>query len=124
MSPVTCPLPIGKRAVSLLLKGLLVYDIIEQNYLSSYNVFGSFSIQELFTTHDEVKCTKFIFQSFIDCCVSMVLLLTTLTVMNIYVIRNTGLLGELECRLWNSKQLLWSLFLCSTWNLVSMTFER
>ena len=70
------------------------------------------------------KILLFIFQSLIDFAVSMVLLLSTLTVRDPYIIHNDGVLAWVECRMWNSKFLLWGLFKSSTWNLVVLTFER
>ena len=64
------------------------------------------------------------FQSLIDLAVSFVLLSTTLIINDPFKIHNTGILGLLECRLWNTKSLLWGLFKSSTWNLVALTFER
>ena len=63
-------------------------------------------------------------QSLIDLAVSFVLLLTTLTIKDHFKIHNNGILGWMECRLWNTKSLLWGLFKSSTWNLVALTFER
>ena len=37
---------------------------------------------------------------------------------------NFGLSGQLYCFLWNNKVILWSLFLCSTLNLVALNLER
>ena len=64
------------------------------------------------------------FQSLIDFAVSLVLLLSTLTVRDPYLIHNDGVLGWMECRMWNTKFLLWGLFKSSTWNLFVLTFER
>ena len=66
----------------------------------------------------------FPFQSLFDFMVSAILCLSKLTTKNIYGVYNVGILGELECRLWNTQLFLWSSFFCSTWNLVSMTYER
>ena len=53
-----------------------------------------------------------------------VLLLTTITVRDTQIIHNDGILATLECQLWNTKFLLWGLFIASTWNIVTMTIER
>ena len=63
-------------------------------------------------------------QSLLDLTVSTLLLLVTLTIKDKYLLRNTGLLGEIECRLWNTELFLWGLFDSSTWNLVVLTIER
>ena len=52
------------------------------------------------------------------------LLLTTVTIRDTHAIHHDGILGELECRLWNTQALLWGLFKSSTWNLVALTIER
>ena len=60
----------------------------------------------------------------IDFDVAVVLLFTTLTIEDQLILRSTGILASLECRLWNTQLLLWGFFLCSTWNIVALTFER
>ena len=40
------------------------------------------------------------------------------------MVHSSGILGDLECRLWNTEFLLWALFFASTWNIVCMTLER
>ena len=52
------------------------------------------------------------------------LFIDSVTVRDTYLIHHKGILGELECRLWNSQLLLWGFFVSSTWNLVTLTFER
>ena len=64
------------------------------------------------------------FQSILDFAVSSMLFIDSVTVGDTYLIHHKGILGELECRLWNSQLLLWGFFLSSTWNLVTLTFER
>ena len=63
-------------------------------------------------------------QSLLDFAVSVILLLKTLTVKNTNFIHNSGLHGEIECRLWNTELFLWGLIDSSTWNLVQITIER
>ena len=63
-------------------------------------------------------------QSLLDFAVSVILLLSTLTVKDPYKIHNDGIIGWMECRMWNTKFLLWGLFISSTWNIVALTFER
>ena len=63
-------------------------------------------------------------QSVIDLAVSVVLLLVTLSIKDTYSTRNSGILGFIECTMWNNQFLLWALFVLSTWNIVTMTFER
>ena len=63
-------------------------------------------------------------QSFVDVAASVVLLLSTLTIKDPYQVRNTGILASLECRLWNTEFLLWSLFIASTYHMIMMTVER
>ena len=60
----------------------------------------------------------------IDFAVSVVLLTSTITVKDPYKVHNVGILGWIECRVWNTKLLLWGLFTSSTWNIVVLTFER
>ena len=55
---------------------------------------------------------------------STVLLLTTLTIRDTYSLHNDGILGTIECVMWNTKFMLWGLFASSTWNIVALTFER
>ena len=63
-------------------------------------------------------------KSILDFAVSIVLLLLTLTVEDSYKVKNNGVLGWIECRLWNTEFLLWGLFGSSTWNIVLLTLER
>ena len=65
-----------------------------------------------------------LFQSCIDAAASVVLLSSTLTIKDPYQVRNTGFLGSLECRLWNTQFLMWSLFIASTYHMIIMTVER
>ncbi len=55
---------------------------------------------------------------------SVSLLLGTITIRDANSVHTTGLLGDVECLLWNTKFLLWGLFVSSTWNIVTLTFER
>ena len=66
----------------------------------------------------------FCFQSSIDVAASVVLLLSTLTIKDPYQVLNSGILASLECRLWNTEFLLWSLFIASTYHMIMMTVER
>ena len=66
----------------------------------------------------------FISQSFIDFAYAVFLLLTTLTIEDVYKTKSDGILGQLECQIWNSKLLLWAPLISSTWNLVCLTIER
>ena len=66
----------------------------------------------------------FIFQSLIDFFASVILLILSLTVEDPSEVHRDGILGQLECRLWNTEFLLWGLFFASTWNIVAMTIER
>ena len=68
-------------------------------------------------------CTD-VLQSILDLGVSMMLLLKALLLKDTRVLHSEGVRGDLECRLWNAQNLLWGLFLSSTWNLVSLSFER
>ena len=63
-------------------------------------------------------------QSIIDLAVSADLLSTALSIKDTYSTRNSGILGFIECTMWNNQFLLWALFVSSTWNIVTMTFER
>ena len=63
-------------------------------------------------------------QSVIDFAGSVILLISGLTLQDTSKVHSHGILGELECRLWNSGFLLWALFCASTWNIVAMTIER
>ena len=64
------------------------------------------------------------FQSFLDCASSLVFLISTLTITDVYQIHNTGILGWIECHLWNSEFFYFGLFVSSTWNIVVLTIER
>ena len=55
---------------------------------------------------------------------STVLLLITLTISDAYSLYNDGILGTIECVMWNTKFLMWGLFLSSTINIVAVTIER
>ena len=55
---------------------------------------------------------------------STVLLLTTLIIRDTHSLHNDGILGTIECVMWNIKFMLWGLFASSTWNIVALTFER
>ena len=64
------------------------------------------------------------FQSLIDFAASVILFFTTLTMKNAYNVHNGGILGSMECRMWNTKSFLWGVLVSSTWNIVFLTFER
>ena len=70
------------------------------------------------------KILNEMFQSLIDLVVSVILLTSTLTVTDTHSLYNDGILGEIECRLWNTQMFLWGFLTSSTWNMVSLTFER
>ena len=55
---------------------------------------------------------------------SLVLLVTTVTIIDFNKAHNSGFLGWIECYLWNSEFLSFGLFLSSTWNIVVLTIER
>ena len=55
---------------------------------------------------------------------AILLLFKVLTIRDFHYVHNTGLLGAIECSLWNSELFLWAIFRSSTWNLVTLTFER
>ena len=62
-------------------------------------------------------------QCLVDCLTSAFLVATSLN--SLYNSSgNFGLRGTLNCFLWNNKIILWSLFLCSTYNLVAVNLER
>ena len=63
-------------------------------------------------------------QSAIDFFASVILLISSLTLEDTTKVRREGILGQLECRLWNTEFFLWALFFASTWNIVAMTIER
>ena len=65
-----------------------------------------------------------VFQSLLDFSCSLALLVSTLTVRDVYKVHHTGLLGWMECYLWNNELLSFGLFLSSTWNIVIITIER
>ena len=64
------------------------------------------------------------FQSLLDFIIAVFLLITTVAIRNIYVVHSDGVLGWIECRIWNTKSFMWGLFKSSTWNLVALTIER
>ena len=51
-------------------------------------------------------------------------LISTVTITDVYQIHNTGILGWMECHLWNSEFVYFGLFVSSTWNIVVLTIER
>ena len=55
---------------------------------------------------------------------STILLLNSLTIRDAYSLYNDGLLGTIECILWNSKFLMRGLFFSPTINIVAVTIER
>ena len=65
-----------------------------------------------------------ILQSLLDFSCSLALLLSTATIADLYKINNTGILGWIECYIWNNELLSFGLFLSSTWNVVVLTVER
>ena len=65
-----------------------------------------------------------ILQSLLDFSCSLALLLSTATIADLYKIHNTGILGWIECYIWNNELLSFGLFLSSTWNVVVLTLER
>ena len=64
------------------------------------------------------------FQSLLDWASSLVFLISTVTITDVHQIHNTGILGWIECRLWNSEFVYFGLFFSSTWNIVVLTVER
>ena len=52
------------------------------------------------------------------------LVASMLTINDTHDTYSNGILGVLQCKLWNSQMFLWGLFISSTINLVSLTFER
>ena len=71
----------------------------------------------------EQNQNAFSLQSILDLGISILLLLITITVKDIYLVNFSGILGLFECALWNSQGILWALFVSSTWNIVAMSFE-
>ena len=67
---------------------------------------------------------SFAFQSLLDFSCSSTLLVSTVTIIDYYKIHNTGILGWMECHLWNNELLPFGFFLSSTWNIVVLTVER
>ena len=65
-----------------------------------------------------------VLQSILDFGCSLALLVSTVTITDIYKVYNKGILGWLECYLWNNELLSYGLFLSSTWNIVLLTVER
>ena len=67
---------------------------------------------------------SFAFQSLLDFSCSSTLLVSTVTIIDYYKIHKTGILGWMECHLWNNELLPFGFFLSSTWNIVVLTVER
>ena len=65
-----------------------------------------------------------VLQSILDFASSLVLLLSSVTITDFYRVHHTGILGWMECHLWNSELLSFGLFVSSTWNIVILTIER
>ena len=63
-------------------------------------------------------------QSSIDLLGSLMLLLATQTIKGKNKTAHDGLLGDLECGIWNTRLFLWGALVASTWNLVCLTLER
>ena len=63
-------------------------------------------------------------QSSADLFCSLLLLLISLTINDIYSVGADGILGDLECSIWNAEMFLWGGLVTSTWNLVCLTGER
>ena len=61
-------------------------------------------------------------QSFIDVTAATFLIALSSNTYNSF--GNFGLAGKIYCFVWNNKVILWSLFLCSTLNLVVLNLER
>ena len=73
---------------------------------------------------NETFITFLQFQSLIDFVCSLMLLLTTQFLKDAYHTVNDGILGDLECGIWNSKLFIWGPLVSSTWNLMCLTIER
>ena len=71
-----------------------------------------------------MEIAKKSFQSFADLLSATIMLLTSLTIKNSFHTRAKGILGDLECSVWNGDMLLWTGMVTSTWNLVCLTVER
>ena len=63
-------------------------------------------------------------QSSADLFRSFMLLLESLTIKDQGKTKGDGILGNLECSVWNPGFLLWGGLVTSTWNLVCLTVER
>ena len=66
----------------------------------------------------------FLLQSLLDFSCSSLVLVSTVTITDFYKIHNTGILGWMECHIWNNELLSYGFFLSSTWNIVVLTVER
>ncbi len=66
----------------------------------------------------------FFLQSCLDFVCSLSLLLTSVTVRDDSRLSSSGVLAELECKLWNSKPFLFGPMVSSTYNLVLFSVER
>ena len=95
---------------------------ISPNFLNSGQYFQNKSFLHAFNV---ASTTCFLsFQSAIDLTCSLTLLLITHTVKDAYQTTTKGLLGDLECSVWNSRLFLWGTLVSSSWNLVCLTIER
>ena len=102
------------------MRQMTLYRLSYDGSVSQRNTFGIWFIWRMkyFTP------LYFPLQSLLDFFLSIMLLLGTLTIRNSHALRNTGLLGSIECRLWNTQILLWGLLTSSSWNLAVLTIER
>ena len=78
----------------------------------------------LFTSFAISLLIPLVFQSLLDCASSLVFLISTVTITDVHQVHNTGILGWMECHLWNSEFIYFGLFVSSTWNIVVLTVER
>ena len=62
-------------------------------------------------------------QSVIDCVASLLLMASADARLNINQ-GHSGILGQLYCRIWANRLLVWSMFMSSTYNLLAVTMER
>ena len=104
----------------------LVLGVVSKISLTQIHIIASWTnhknVIRCIFEYNNIPC--FWFQSVLDCSCSMALLISTVTITDLYKVHHTGILGWLECYLWNNEIFSFGLFLSSTWNIVVLTIER
>lgn len=106
-------------------KSSISQSLIIYVFIGTFGLIGNSSVFGIIMSSVSMRKTSvnklILYQSFIDGSASLWMLITC-DIRYDLVLQGTS--GDLKCKLWLSKFIMWSLFLSSTFNLVVLTLER